>query len=287
MKALQIILGSVFVILIILLVLLNLKGCEPDKELNEARIQVIDAETRAPIRGATVDIITTDEACLETTLTTNRNGVCHFDYSSPDETLTSAIASKEGYVDGMVEDLELSYFEDETLVIPLQREEPDIEEPPVEIEEPEDTVVTPPDNSQQDIIDRARRTGQQGRLKVTLQWTNREIDLDLHVIEPNGFEIYFSQDTSRRTGGHLDIDWTPQKEECRNRPCAENIFWTNPPRGQYVVKIVYYAPEDVFRGPATTCNVTVFKDNEPPQVFQNVRLNGPHDEKIITRINIQ
>lgn len=288
MKALQIFLGSIFIVLILLLVLLNLKGCEEPKRY-EAHIQVVDADTNDPIRGATVDIITTDEACLEATLTTNRRGKCSFEYSSPNETLTSAIASKEGYDDASVEDLELAYFEDETLVIPLRRhEEPEPDEPDEE-EEPEDTTtVTPPvqQEDRQDIIDRARHTGQQGRLKVTLEWTDRSIDLDLHVIEPNGFEIYYMELHDRATGGKLDIDWTPQKEECRNRPCAENIFWGNPPRGEYVVKVVYYADSDVHRGPAARCNVTIFKEGEAPQVFQNVRLSGPHDEKIITRINI-
>lgn len=293
MKALQIFLGSIYIVLILLLVLLNLKGCE-DPQRHVANIQVVDADTNDPIRGATVEIITTDEACLEATLTTNRRGKCTFEYSSPNEMLTSAIASKEGYDDASVEDLELAYFEDETLVIPLRRhDEPEPPEPeePDEPEEPVDTVpaVTPPPTTpedREDIIDRARRTGQQGRLKVTLEWTDRSIDLDLHVIEPNGFEIYYMELVDRSTGGELDIDWTPQKEECRNRPCAENIYWANPPRGEYVVKVVYYADSDVHRGPSARCNVTIFKEGEAPQVFQNVRLNGPHDEKIITRINI-
>lgn len=266
MKALQIVLGAIYAILIILLLLLNLKGCEKP-QLHEARIQVIDAETEEPIRGATVDIMTTDDACLEATLTTNRRGKCSFEYSSPDEMLTSAEASKEGYYDATVEDLELSYFEDDILVIPLR-------------------PIDEGGDSDEEIIDRARQTGQLGKLKVTLEWRDRTIDLDLHVIEPNGFEIYYMDLVDSRTGGELDIDWTPQKEECRNRPCAENVFWANPPRGEYVVKIVYYADEDVNQGPSTTCNVTVFKEGEDPQVFNDVQLSGPHDEVIVTRIRI-
>jgi hypothetical protein len=74
-----------------------------------------------------------------------------------------------------------------------------------------------------------------GDLQVTLNW-NSNADIDLHVIEPTGYEIYYGDPVST-AGGALDLD-----NQCANfllgRP--ENIFWTNPPTGTYQVNVVYY-----------------------------------------------
>ena len=259
MKALQIFLGAIYVVLIVLLLLFNCEG-PARPETFEAKIQVVDADNGQPIKGAKVRITSDDNSCNGRTLTTNRKGECTFTYTLPDAEF-NATASKAGYNTTETDTQELNYFDDgDVLVIPLEK---------TEIEED------------------ARDIGQMGKLKVTLQWTDRTVDLDVHVIEPNGFEIFFNEDYDPRTGGKLDIDWTPQKEECRNRPCAENIFWRNPPRGDYAVKIVYYAEEDVNYGPEATCRVTIFKGDEQPQVFDDVLLKAPHEVVDITTVHIE
>ncbi|OGO42189.1 MAG: hypothetical protein A2Z04_06465 [Chloroflexi bacterium RBG_16_57_9] len=73
-----------------------------------------------------------------------------------------------------------------------------------------------------------------------LNWEGH-VDLDLHVTEPGGEEIYYNNKTSA-TGGTLDID-----NKCSNfryrRP--ENICWPAPaqggaPKGRYKVEVVRY-----------------------------------------------
>jgi hypothetical protein len=80
-----------------------------------------------------------------------------------------------------------------------------------------------------------------GDVQITLTW-QRSIDLDLHVIDPTGEEIYYAYTTSS-SGGQLDRD-----NLCDNmiigRP--ENIYWPSDaaPSGTYTVKVNYYGECD-------------------------------------------
>lgn len=77
-----------------------------------------------------------------------------------------------------------------------------------------------------------------GDVQVSLSW-DTETDVDLHVIEPGGGEIYFENKESP-TGGRLNFD--------SNAGCPpegdnnENIAWpTGPaPRGEYIVRVNYF-----------------------------------------------
>lgn len=77
-----------------------------------------------------------------------------------------------------------------------------------------------------------------GDVKVTLSF-DRVHDLDLHVIEPNGEEISFTNDASA-TGGKLDLD---SGSNCMPSAAnTENIFWPpgGAPPGEYVVLVQNY-----------------------------------------------
>jgi hypothetical protein len=77
-----------------------------------------------------------------------------------------------------------------------------------------------------------------GDVKVTLSW-DRLHDLDLHVIEPNGEEIQFTNPSSA-TGGELDLD---SGINCMpSGTNSENIFWPpqGAPAGEYVVTVHNY-----------------------------------------------
>jgi hypothetical protein len=72
-----------------------------------------------------------------------------------------------------------------------------------------------------------------GALQVNLAWDTDNTDIDVHVVEPGGFEIYYSDKTSSATGGHLDRDDTDGFG-------PENIYWQNAPDGDYRVFVHYY-----------------------------------------------
>jgi hypothetical protein len=82
-----------------------------------------------------------------------------------------------------------------------------------------------------------------GAVQVTMNWyvpDESGRDLDLHVIEPSGEEIYYGHakyPNSSATGGQLDQDMI-----CGNyRNGQENIYWTsNPPIGEYIVRVHFF-----------------------------------------------
>lgn len=70
-----------------------------------------------------------------------------------------------------------------------------------------------------------------GQVQVTLVWTGGE-DLDLHVIDPAGDEIYYGSRTSA-SGGELDRDQIPSCGDTGTH--VENVFWPEDgaPSGEY------------------------------------------------------
>ena len=78
-----------------------------------------------------------------------------------------------------------------------------------------------------------------GDIQVSVTW-NTVADVDLHVVEPNGTEIYYGNSSSG-SGGLLDID--------ANAACGtsslrqENIGWDplTAPQGQYKVRVDYWS----------------------------------------------
>ena len=78
-----------------------------------------------------------------------------------------------------------------------------------------------------------------GDVQVTLLWSG-DSDMDLHVVEPNGEETYFSSKESS-TGGSLDHDEIPS---CGSGTGShvENIFWPVDlaPPGEYIDYVDFY-----------------------------------------------
>jgi hypothetical protein len=77
-----------------------------------------------------------------------------------------------------------------------------------------------------------------GGVQVSVGW-NTPTDVDLHVVEPSGNEVYYGATTSS-TGGQLDQDSNPACAlDNRN---TENIRWNNTaPNGTYIVRVDYWS----------------------------------------------
>jgi len=100
-----------------------------------------------------------------------------------------------------------------------------------------------------------------GEVQVSISW-DAASDVDLHVVDPTGEEIYYG-DPFSTSGGELDLDSNPA--------CAidgvnnENITWAaNSPAGEYIVRVDYFDSCDVA---ATNYVVTVQVEGRQPQVF--------------------
>jgi len=74
-----------------------------------------------------------------------------------------------------------------------------------------------------------------GDVQVTLRWAS-DSDLDLHVTEPDGTEIYYLATGPTATGGQLDVD---SNVNCDNDGGVENVFWPvgDAPSGTYTVSV--------------------------------------------------
>lgn len=109
-------------------------------------------------------------------------------------------------------------------------------------------------------IDLAGVEVESGEVKVSLSW-DTPTDVDLHVIEPSGFEIYYSNKVSP-SGGTLDLD--------SNAGCSidgvnnENIYWPEgaSPSGDFTVTAHMWS--DCEEGGASgTVTMTFCGDDSP------------------------
>lgn len=91
------------------------------------------------------------------------------------------------------------------------------------------------------IKERVKKAGGkvEGLLRVSLSWFNYD-DLDLSVVEPNNFVIYYSSNYSRITKGQLDLDMNVNSE---SREAVENIIYphtANMLEGEYKIIVNNY-----------------------------------------------
>ena len=103
--------------------------------------------------------------------------------------------------------------------------------------------------------------GSQGKFRVHLEWGTID-DLDLHLIIPDGQEIYYSNKnvTANGCNGHLDVD--ANAGSYTDKP-QENIFWDDKaPEGRYKVNVHCYT----YRSGASSIPfvITVFSEGAKP-----------------------
>ena len=82
-----------------------------------------------------------------------------------------------------------------------------------------------------------------GDFRASLSWFNYD-DLDLHLVEPTGEEIYYGSKSSRR-GGTLDVDMNAGWG--RTRTPVENIVYANRdrmPEGRYLLFVENYSKRE-------------------------------------------
>lgn len=140
------------------------------------------------------------------------------------------------------------------------------------IDEPVDTT---------DVVREAEQIGQKGALKVTLLW-DFDGDIDLHAKQPNGVEIFFDKKHDRSTGGTLDVD-----NQRGGNGSAENIYWAEPPKGDYTIYLDYYAKSSsTGKIGSGICTVVVFQEGYAPQSYK-VKMSRVKERKTITTIKIK
>jgi len=117
-----------------------------------------------------------------------------------------------------------------------------------------------------------------GDVQVSLRWSTFA-DLDLHLIDPTGAEIYFA-DPRAASGGELDVD-------ANFSPCqqtlvpVENIFFPTglTPRGRYRVW-VHYHPSCGDQG-VSEYELTINRIGQPPLILTGT-VRSPNEESDVT-----
>ena len=114
-----------------------------------------------------------------------------------------------------------------------------------------------------------------GDVQVSVAW-DAPTDVDLHVFDPSGEEIYFGNKTSA-SGGTLNLDSNPacSIDGVNN----ENVTWPtgNAPAGQYTVTLVYWS---ACSQPQSNYTVTIFVRGQQPQIFSGTLVNASTNTQI-------
>ncbi|MDR3170994.1 MAG: VWA domain-containing protein [Treponema sp.] len=90
----------------------------------------------------------------------------------------------------------------------------------------------------------AKAQAHSGDIGISLIWYNRD-DLDLHVVNPLGEELYYDKKKDS-TGGILDVDRNVTGETTKP---VENVFWYRGTPGQYRVYVQNYDYHELARTP--------------------------------------
>lgn len=130
------------------------------------------------------------------------------------------------------------------------------------------------------IVKQAEEIGKSGDLKITLLW-DFEGDMDLHVKQPNGKEIWYQNDNDPSTGGYLDVDNTTGGHKS-----AENIYWEKPPKGTYSISLEYFQPsEKNGKEGSGVCTVVIFQEGKEPMIY-TTQMNSVGDTSEALKITI-
>jgi hypothetical protein len=106
-----------------------------------------------------------------------------------------------------------------------------------------------------------------GDVQVSVSW-DAPSDVDLHVIEPSGEEIFYGNTVSS-TGGQLDVDSNPACSIDGRQ--IENIRWgTRAPGGTYIVRVDYWTN----CGVAQTNYLVTVKNGSLTQTFTGTFTGG-------------
>lgn len=154
----------------------------------------------------------------------------------------------------------------------------DFTEPAVAADDFYDGPSELPSELPSDDVSHANDVGNSGELKITLLW-DFPGDIDLHVFQPNGKEIFYRRSSDSQTTGSLDVDNTRG-----GYGSAENIYWSNPIPGDYKVSLVYFQKStstgEIGSG---VCRVVVFQKDVAPKTY-NIDMSAVGQERYVTTI---
>lgn len=118
------------------------------------------------------------------------------------------------------------------------------------------------------------RIDAKAELQVELMWDSNFTDVDLHVTEPGGEEVYF-QHMSSREGGQLDHDITTGFG-------PETYTIPRMARGDYKISLHYFRPDNTRASLETLAHVIVYVDGRREDHF--VTLTAHDDDRAVATV---
>jgi len=117
-----------------------------------------------------------------------------------------------------------------------------------------------------------------GDVQVTLRWS-APVDLDLHVTDPYGEEIWYGHRLAG-SGGELDVDANAGCNSMLEQP-VENVFWPygGAPGGDYQVYVVYYMDCGFFS--PVSYEVTI-KQNDQVFEIKSGEVSAAGESRLVT-----
>ena len=127
-----------------------------------------------------------------------------------------------------------------------------------------------------------------GRLRmglfVWLGWDTDKTDIDLHVTEPGGVEVYYGRNTSEKTGARVSRDFTQGYG-------PEVYTATIAPPGEYAVSAKYYASHQASATTGSTsavvwCVASLGDAGKERVSFASVRLTAHKQRQTVLRVRV-
>ena len=198
-------------------------------ECVDLRFKILDRKTGKPIPGAELKYTITQNGVPVTfSVIADSEGKCILPRMGRCSNILMLSVSCQGYSSVLFNDITCDVPDGtirEIYLDPLQPEVPEEEE-----EEEEEEITIEPEEME----------GEKGDLRINLQWRGKT-DLDLLVMDPCGNVIWYNSKSAACSGstGTLDVDANDiQKGEATATDTPqENIFWTNPTSGQYLIVV--------------------------------------------------
>jgi len=117
-------------------------------------------------------------------------------------------------------------------------------------------------------------------LIVWLGWDTDNTDIDLHVVEPSGNEVYYSNKRSK-IGGHLSKDFTQGYG-------PEVYLLKAPPAGTYTVKAKYYSSsqQSALTGATSAVVWSLHGGDDPELNFDTIRLDRNKEMMEVSKVHV-
>ena len=155
------------------------------------------------------------------------------------------------------------------------------------------STSTPPSNAPPPLPEEFRKRvdaakGSSGDVQITLIWDDAN-DLDLHCVDPSGYEIWYKQKSSP-SRGLLDVDRNAGCQSIDPKP-VENIFWLKgaAPQGDYTVYVNFF--QRCPSGPnRSDYKVNILANGERTEISDSitkVRDGEPGPKQVVRRFRVE